>query len=143
MSGNGITRMRAARSRHPFAGTWLRPIRRSSAACAVLTAAVLAAAIGACGTRPAPGGRGAHHGPARAVLTATFRLPGILGVATGAGAAWVTTGNAVLRVDPHTDRATQILSDPVRHLPASPSGRAACGSKTPLASCGWIRSPAR
>ncbi len=112
MSGNGITRMRAARSRHPFARTWLRPTRRSSAACAVLTAAVLAAAIGACGTRPAPGGRGAHHGPARAVLTATFRLPGILGVATGGGAAWVTTGNAVLRVDPHTDRATQVLSDP-------------------------------
>ncbi len=107
-----MARMRATRSRPPCAGMWLRSIRRSSAACAVLTAAVLAAAIGGCGTRPAPGAGGAPHGPARAVLTATFRLPGILGVATGGGAAWVTTGNAVLRIDPRTDRAGQVLSDP-------------------------------
>jgi hypothetical protein len=47
------------------------------------------------------GGRrwGARHEPARAMLTAGLRLPGILGVATGDGAAWVTTGNAVLRID--------------------------------------------
>jgi photosystem II stability/assembly factor-like uncharacterized protein len=112
MSGNGMTRMRATRPRRPFAGMWLRCIRRSGAACAVLTAVVLAAGIGGCGTRPAPGARGAHRGPARAVLTATFRLPGIVGVATGGGAAWVTTGNAVLRIDPRTDRATPVLSDP-------------------------------
>ena len=48
----------------------------------------------------------------RAVLTTTFRLAGIAGVATGGGAAWATTGNAVLRIDPRTDRATQFLSDP-------------------------------
>ncbi len=107
-----MARMRATRSRPLCAGMWLRSIRRSSAACAVLTAAVLAAAIGGCGTRPAPGAGGAPHGPARAVLTATFPLPGILGVATGGGAAWVTTGNAVLRIDPRTDRAGQVLSDP-------------------------------
>lgn len=112
MSGNGITRIRAARSRPPFAGTWLRPIRRSSAACAVLTAAVLAAAMGACGTRPAPGGRGAHHGPARAVLTATFRLPGILGVATGAGRPRVQPLHARMRPGsaPATDRSALLLS---------------------------------
>jgi len=46
------------------------------------------------------------------VVTATFRLPGILGLATGGGEAWVTTGNAVLRVDPRTDRASQVLADP-------------------------------
>jgi len=62
--------------------------------------------------RDAPGARGAHHGAPRAVLTATFRLPGILGVATGGGAAWVTTGNAVVGVDPRTDRAVRVLSDP-------------------------------
>ncbi len=112
MSGNGITRMRATWSRSPFAGMWLRSIRRSSAACAVLTAAVLAAAIGGCGTRPAPGAQGAHHGPARAVITAIFRLPGILGLAAGDGAAWVTTGNVVLRVDARTGQARQVLSDP-------------------------------
>ncbi len=46
------------------------------------------------------------------MLTATFRLPGIFGLAAGDGAAWVTTGNAVLRIDPRTDRASQVLSDP-------------------------------
>jgi len=46
------------------------------------------------------------------VLTATFRLPGIFGLATGGGAAWATTGNAVLRIDGSTDQARQVLSDP-------------------------------
>jgi photosystem II stability/assembly factor-like uncharacterized protein len=46
------------------------------------------------------------------VLTATFHLPGILGLAAGDGAAWVTTGNAVLRIDARTDHARQILSGP-------------------------------
>jgi len=46
------------------------------------------------------------------VLTTAFRIPGIIGLATAGGAAWVTTGNAELRVDARTDRATQILADP-------------------------------
>jgi photosystem II stability/assembly factor-like uncharacterized protein len=46
------------------------------------------------------------------VLTATFRLPGIFGLAAADGAAWVTTGNAVLRIDLRTDRVSQVLSDP-------------------------------
>jgi streptogramin lyase len=46
------------------------------------------------------------------MLTATFRLPGIFGLAAGDGAAWVSTGNAVLRIDPCTDRASQVLSAP-------------------------------
>ena len=99
-----MTRNCARRSRPLCAGTWLR------STCAVLTAAVVA--VAGCGTRPAPGAGGVHHGPVRAVLTATFRLPGILGLAAGGGAAWVTTGNAVLRLDPRTDRASQALSDP-------------------------------
>src|SRR5260370_41722407 len=94
-----------------MSGTWLRSLRRSGAACAVAAAVVLAAANSGCAAHVAPG-RGAEHGPVRAVLTTTFRLAGIAGVATGGGAVWVTTGNAVLRIDPRADRATQFLSDP-------------------------------
>jgi hypothetical protein len=107
-----MTRMRAMRSGRPRAGTWPRCIRGRDAVCAVLTAAVLVAALAGCGTGPAPGAREGGHGPARSVLTATFRLPGVFGLAAGDGAAWVTTGNAVLRIDPRTDRASQVLSDP-------------------------------
>jgi photosystem II stability/assembly factor-like uncharacterized protein len=88
-----------------------RSFRRSRAAFAVATAAVLAAANTGCGPGAAPG-RAAQHGPRRAVLTAAFRLAGTAGVATGDGAAWVTTGNAVLRIDPRTDRARQLLAGP-------------------------------
>jgi hypothetical protein len=77
-------------------------------ACAAVTAAVLALAVAGCGSRPAVGARG----PVRAVLSTTFRLPGILSLATGDGAAWVTTGNAVLRIGARTDHARQVLSDP-------------------------------
>ena len=112
MSRNAVTPMRATRSRPPGVGTWLGSIRRSNAAGAIITAAALAVAVAGCGTRPALAAGGAHRGPARAVLTATFRLPGIFGLAAGDGAAWVTTGNAVLRIDPRTDRASQVLSDP-------------------------------
>ncbi len=107
-----MTRMGVTRSRLPCAGTWQRSFRRSSVACAVVTSAVLMAAIAGCGTQPPPGAGGAHQGPARTVVTATFRLPGILGLATGGGAAWVTSGNAVLRIDPRTDRASQVLAGP-------------------------------
>jgi hypothetical protein len=92
-------------------GTWLRFLRWSGTACAVVTAAALAAASTGCSAGPAPG-RDAEHGPRRAALTTTFQLPGVAGVATGDGAAWVTTGNAVLRINPHTDRASQFLGDP-------------------------------
>jgi photosystem II stability/assembly factor-like uncharacterized protein len=48
-----------------------------------------------------------------AVLTGTFRLPlGAFSVATGAGAAWVTTGEGVLRIDPGSDRTSTLLSEP-------------------------------
>jgi hypothetical protein len=77
-------------------------------ACAAVTAAVLALAMAGCGSRPAVGARG----PVRAVLTTTFGLSGVLGLATGDGVAWVTTGNAVLRIDPRTDQARQVLSEP-------------------------------
>ena len=92
-----------------MSGTWLRSLRRSGAAWAV-AATVLAAASTGCATNTA--GREAQHGPRRAVVTTTFQLAGIAGVATGGGAAWATTGNAVLRIDPHTDRASQFLTDP-------------------------------
>jgi len=111
VSGNGTTRMRLARAR-PAGARACRPLTRSVAACATMTAAVLVVAVAGCGTRPAAGAGGARHEPARAMLTASFRLPGILGLATGDGAAWVTTGNAVLRIDSRTDRARQVLSDP-------------------------------
>ena len=93
-----------------MSGTRLRSLWRSGAAWAV-AAAVLAAANSGCSAHAAPGREG-EHGPRRAVLTTTFRLAGIAGVATGGGAAWATTGNAVLRIDPQTDRASQFLSDP-------------------------------
>jgi photosystem II stability/assembly factor-like uncharacterized protein len=93
-----------------MSGTWLRSLRRSGAACAVATSAVLAAANTGCAAHAADGE--AQHGPRRAVLTTTFRLAGIAGVATGGGAAWATTGNALLRIDPRTDRARQFLADP-------------------------------
>ena len=55
MSRNGITRVRAPRWRRPRARTWLRSVRRSGVASAVLWAAALAVAIAGCGTRSAPG----------------------------------------------------------------------------------------
>ena len=94
-----------------MSGRWPRSLGRSRAARAVATAAVLAAVSAGCGSGLAPG-RTAQHEARRAVLTATFRLAGIAGVATGGGAAWATTGNAVLRIDPRTDRARQLLADP-------------------------------
>jgi streptogramin lyase len=82
--------------------------RRSGVAGAIIiTVAALAGAAAGCGTQSASGARG----PTRAVLTTIFRLP-VLGIATGEGAAWATTGNAVLRIEPGTDRASQVLSDP-------------------------------
>jgi photosystem II stability/assembly factor-like uncharacterized protein len=96
--------------------TRLRSPWRSGAAWAV-AAAVLAAANSGCAAHAAPGRQG-EHGPRRAVLTTTFRLAGIAGVATGGGAAWATTGNAVLRIDPRTDRVSQFLSDPGASLGA-------------------------
>ncbi len=57
MSRTGRTRMRATRSRRLGARTWPRSARHSGAACAVLTAAILAAALAGCGTRPASGPR--------------------------------------------------------------------------------------
>jgi photosystem II stability/assembly factor-like uncharacterized protein len=77
----------------------------------VATGVVLAAAGSGCAVHAAPG-REAPDGPLRAVLTTTFRLPGVAGVATGGGAAWATDGNAVFRIDPRTDRASQILGEP-------------------------------
>src|SRR5713101_919101 len=107
----GTRPARRAGEQTAMGGTWLRFLRWSGTACAVVTAAVLAAASTGCSAGPAPG-REAEHGPRRAVLTTTFQLPGVAGVATGDGAAWVTTGNAVLRINPHTDRASQFLGDP-------------------------------
>jgi photosystem II stability/assembly factor-like uncharacterized protein len=49
----------------------------------------------------------------RAVLTGVFALPkGAFSVATGRGAAWVATGDGLLRVDPRTDRIVAPLSPP-------------------------------
>ena len=91
-----------------------RIARASRPAAMVITAVVLAATFTACGTRPARGSQGApRHGPEHAVLTTTFRLPsGVLGLAADGGAAWVTTGNGVLRIDARTDRASQVFSSP-------------------------------
>ncbi len=117
-----------------MSGTWLRSLRGSGAACAVATAAVLAAANTGCAAHTAGGE--AQHGPRRAVLTTTFRLAGIAGVATGGGAAWATTGNAVLRIDPRTDRASQFLSDPGASLTGVAFG---AGSLWVKASTGILR----
>ena len=94
----GTRPARRAGEQTAMGGTWLRFLRSSGTACAVVTAAALAAASTACSAGPAPG-REAEHGPRRAALTTTFQLPGVAGVATGDGAAWVTTGNAVLRIN--------------------------------------------
>jgi photosystem II stability/assembly factor-like uncharacterized protein len=105
MSSNAMTLMRAARTRPP----------RSGAVSAIITAAVVVAAAVGCGTRPASGepGQVAHRRSARAVLTATFRLPGIVfGVASGDGAAWLATGNGVLRIGRLTDQISRVLSAP-------------------------------
>jgi len=74
-----------------------------------MTAAVaLAPAAAGCGTMP-PG----QPGPLRAVRTANVTSPGeFLHVAAGPEAAWVTTGNALLRVDRRTDRVAAVLTDP-------------------------------
>ena len=74
---------------------------------AMTAAAALALAAG-CGTRPA-----GDSGPLRAILTASVTSPGrFLRVAAGPDAAWVTTGNALLRVDRRTDRVRTVLTDP-------------------------------
>jgi DNA-binding beta-propeller fold protein YncE/glutamine cyclotransferase len=115
MSSNAITLMRAARTRPPSPRTWLRFAWRSCAASAAVTAAVVVAAVAGCGTRPASGepGQVAHRRPARAVLTATFRLPGAaFGLASGDGAVWLATGNGVLRIGQRTDQLSRVLSAP-------------------------------
>src|SRR5690348_5260491 len=101
MSSTDTSRRRGTRTRPPSAGRgaahherWLRLIRGSSGPGAVITAAVLATAVAGCGTRLASGehGQAARPRPPRAVVTATFRLPGIVfGLASGDGAAWLTT----------------------------------------------------
>src|SRR5258707_1258664 len=56
---------------------------------------------------------GGRSGPLRAILTASVASPGeFLHVAAGPDAAWVTTGNALLRVDRRTDRVRAVLTDP-------------------------------
>jgi len=117
-----------------MSGTWLRPLVRTGAACAVAMSAVLAAANTGCAARTAGGE--AQHGPRRAVLTTTFRFAGIAGVATGGGAAWATNGNAVLRIDPRTDRASQFLGDPGASLTGVAFG---AGSLWVKASTGILR----
>jgi DNA-binding beta-propeller fold protein YncE len=105
MSSNAMTLMQAARTRPP----------RSGAVSAVVTAAVVVAAVAGCGTRPAAGepGRAAHWRPARAVVTATFRLPGAaFGLASGDGAVWLATGNGVLRIGQRTDQVSRVFSAP-------------------------------
>jgi photosystem II stability/assembly factor-like uncharacterized protein len=74
-----------------------------------MTAAVVLALLAAgCGTRPA-----GQSGPLRAILTASVTSPGeFLHVVAGPDAAWVTTGNALLRVDRRTDRVRTMLTDP-------------------------------
>src|SRR6266536_3474519 len=52
------------------------------------------------------------------------------------GAAWATTGNAVLRIDPRTDRASQFLSDPGASLTGVAFG---AGSLWVKASTGILR----
>src|SRR5579863_10326947 len=75
---------------------------------AVTAAVALALAAVGCGTRP-PGA----SGPLQAILTASVTSPGeFLHVAAGPDAAWVTTGNALLRVDRRTDRVRTVLTDP-------------------------------
>ena len=59
MHGNGMPARRAA----------TRIVRAGGLAGMAITAVVLAATLAACGTRPAHGNRGAHHGPDHAVLT--------------------------------------------------------------------------
>jgi photosystem II stability/assembly factor-like uncharacterized protein len=70
-----------------------------------LAAALLA--VAGCGYAVVGGGSSAR----RLVRTATLELPGgAFSVATGAGAAWVATGDRLLRVDPRTDRASVLMT---------------------------------
>jgi hypothetical protein len=84
--------------------------RRASGLIAAMTAAAaIALPAAGCGTRPPAG----QSGPLRAILTASVTSPGeFLHVAAGPDAAWVTTGNALLRVDRRTDRVRTVLTDP-------------------------------
>jgi hypothetical protein len=76
---------------------------------AITGAAVFALAAAGCGTRPPAG----QSGPLRAILTATVTSQGeFLHVAAGPDAAWVTTGNTLLRVDQRSDRVRTVLTDP-------------------------------
>jgi len=84
--------------------------KRASCLIAAMTApAAIALPAAGCGTRPAAG----QSGLLRAVLTASVTSPGgFVHVAAGPDAAWVTTGNALLRVDRRTDRVRTVLTDP-------------------------------
>jgi photosystem II stability/assembly factor-like uncharacterized protein len=76
---------------------------------AMTAAVVLALPAAGCGTRPPAG----QSGPLRAIVTARVTSPGeFQHVAAGPDAAWVTTGNALLRVDRRTDRVRTVLTDP-------------------------------
>jgi photosystem II stability/assembly factor-like uncharacterized protein len=83
--------------------------RASPLITAITGAAVFALAAAGCGTRPPAG----QSGPLRAILTATVTSQGeFLHVAAGPDAAWVTTGNTLLRVDQRSDRVRTVLTDP-------------------------------
>jgi hypothetical protein len=91
---------------NPHVGGRRQTWARNALAPFLLAAATLAGCTASTAPKP-PASRTA------AELTADFALPdGIFGVAVGDGAAWVTTGNSVLRVDPTTDRTRQLLSIP-------------------------------
>ena len=102
-----------------MSGTWLRSRKRSGAACVVAMAAVFAVANTGCGPGAAPG-RTTQHGPRRVVLTTTFGLAGIAGVAIGGGAAWVATATGLARADLVTCRHGRCARPaPPASLPAS------------------------
>ncbi len=83
--------------------------RRGPGLAVASAAAVLLALAAGCGTRPAA----RQAGPVRAVLTGTLSSPGeFLHVAAGPDGAWVSTGNALLRIGRRTDRVSTVLTDP-------------------------------
>jgi hypothetical protein len=83
--------------------------RASRLITAMTAAAALALPAAGCGTRPPAG----QSGPLRAIVTASVTSPGeFQHVAAGPDAAWVTTGNALVRVDRRTDRVRTVLADP-------------------------------
>ena len=86
---------------------------------AMAAAAALAVPAAGCGARPPAG----PSGPLRVILTSSVTSPGeFLHVAAGPDAAWVTTGNAMLRVDRHTDQVRTVLTDPAAALTTVTSG---------------------